>query len=290
MEDIIEQFNSFLKIKNQKKISISAQRRLDFLKTEIIDNRYLTVKTYQFCTTKLGKKYNCHHSTVGKWLKTLVKLGYLRITNGKWHKGDFSKTYKLTEMGLDLVNKFNGYAKKFAKGLKKKADRRKKLKNFDALTYTSKEVTFLASGWLGCPDQYMSMVRAKMPDYVLRAPREWNATEPRHLDFLRAYNHVAKNNKGYKTISKKAWLEEFRDLSPTTDTFIGEFTPQSEIKNSCVPILKEIKSVMGIVKGKRKKRLKKVNDCITKAYKFIMSNDTLDHGVYPAYGTLKEMY
>jgi hypothetical protein len=285
--NIIEQFNQFLKIKNQNKVSKSASKRLEFLENEIIKNSLVTIKPYQFCTTRLAKKYGVHHSTVGKWLKSLVSCNILRLTNGKWHKGKFSKRYKLTFFGIDKVNLFNGYAEKFAKGLRKKVDRHKKLKNFDALTYTSSEVTFLATGWLGCPQQYMEMVKSKVPKYVLRAPREWNAKQAKHVDFFRAYNQVVKSNKGYKKLKWSEWEANFDEYE------IGKYGLEGrdplDAKRVCLPLLKEIASVTK-KKSDRYRRLKLAKKKIQKAYKYLVSAVELGNGVYPAYGTLKEMF
>jgi predicted transcriptional regulator len=285
-QDIVKEFQQFLKIKSHENPTKTALKRYNFLYNEIISNRYLTKKSYQFCTTKLATKYDSHHSTVGKWLKSLIRMGILKLTNGKWHKGEFSKRYTLQAGILEVINRFNGFNEKFKKAVKKKIDRSKKLRQFDAITYSMSNATFLATGWLGCPKQFADMIKKKVPKEVLQAPREWDIREPRFWDFFESYNSVAKNNKGYKKIKSKEWLEWFSDYQITYDSkFRKDFYTSEQLKEYVLPMKKLLKRNK-LLYFRDKKRFSEVEKCLNLAFSFLKGNKEIETE-YVAIGRLE---
>lgn len=235
--DVIETFNNFIRMKDVLKPSSASITRYQFFKDFLIDNRMITVKAFQLCTTRLAEKYEVHHSTVSKWLKKLVTLGILEVVNKKWLKNSFSKSYKIRKEYLDSINRLNGYAEEYSKNVKKKEFRSKKLDCFDPVTYSMKDAVKLASGWLGCPKQFVELIKEVIPDAVLKVPRENNIKERRYWDFFYAYNIVVgENDKKYKKIKKKEWAEAFKELEseevPLTYWYGKEFRSRIRIKEA----------------------------------------------------------
>jgi predicted transcriptional regulator len=289
---LVKKFNDFYKIKNIDKVTKTAQKRYLFFQEQIINNRILTVKSYQFCTTKLAEKYGVHHSTVSKWLKSLVRLGILQNTCSKWMKGKFSKSYRLHIEARDEINEFNGYAQKFKKSWHKYKDRSKKLKEFDIFLYEFPQAVKLASGWLGCPKQFAEAIKKKIPQEVLEAPREHNIRQQKIHDFLKAYNYVAKTHK-YPRIQAKTWYKFFDgyNLYGGLGSYdLGADMGSEEVKDQILGYQRFLDQYKYQLLFTNKKRFNYMVEGMAKAYKFFRDGNKFSLNFVPMAAIMERGY
>ena len=125
-KNIVNRFNSFLRIKDYKNPPKTKIKRYAFLLKYIVENKYLTVNNFQFCSTYISKELGVSVTIVRKWIKQLQESRILVCTNPKYKIGSRSKEYTLTDFGREIVNELNGYNKSSKKHQVKKEHRTKK--------------------------------------------------------------------------------------------------------------------------------------------------------------------
>ena len=210
-KNIVNDFNSFLGIKDiskPKKRSLARYEFLDF----ILKQRIMTVRKYQLCSTFLAKKFSTTSKTIRSWIEKLERNKVLVCCNHNWKAGNRSKSYMFNIDILDIINKYNGFDKEFAKISKKKEIRKERWKDFDSLTYSNNNLLYVSSSYLGCWKSFTKDFTKKIQKHNLKSPREANIYQPRFMDFYVAFKYVTKNyNKINYTDYKFPTISEFRD-------------------------------------------------------------------------------
>lgn len=276
-EQILDHFNTFLKIDRSKKIPSSKKVKLKFLEEQIIRNRLLLTKRgYQLCTTRLSKEYDVTQQTIMNWITNLMALRILKCTNRHYKKGLKSRTYIIEPQSShkDIINIFNGYNNKYAENLErmrqKEEYRSKAWEKLDPLTYEFKDVLRVAQCYLGCEEQFFKEVHKRVPTCVLNSPRENNILESKLMDFYYAFKIVTKNNNFGKVTPVSLILNAGGSLHH------HNYAEKCDIrKDSIISYMKRLKMRFSSVKLSEKMRISQIKGTLKFAYNFKpYKNDT----------------
>lgn len=203
--EVLEYFNSFLKLRSKqllgkKAIPLVKIKKIQFVNDMVVMNKLFFIKgNVQLCTPSIGKKYGVKAQTVMNWIKSLTQLGLIACTDKFWKQGFKAKTYKVvSESLLELMNKLNGYHKKYSTQINKmkakKERRKRRMSVVNSLTVEYKDFCSISQAFLGCPVQYIQAIKSKFPSVVIESPSEHKPTQTKAVDVFNAYNYVNKKN------------------------------------------------------------------------------------------------
>lgn len=220
-ENIVNTFNNFLKIKNPLRPTKTSIVRYDFLFKYFIQNKTMTVRHYQLCSTHISKDLGVSVTVVRKWIRKLQELKIITCTNPNYKINHRSKEYFFTDFGRELVNEFNGFKETEQKHILKKKYRDEKWSKFNKYCYDFSKCIYLTSSYLGCPDSLVKDIKERIPVEILEIPRENNINEAKFMDFFYAYNHVVKAHNylgsNYKKLKKSEFVKLIEDNFGETD-------------------------------------------------------------------------
>lgn len=205
--ETLQFFNSFIKLSEMQLAGCKAIPDAKLVKIKFIDRFILQNKCFfaksekgtQLCTTSIGKALGVTAETVMNWIKSLIKLRLISCTNTRWIKGKHARHYKIIEEKLiTLMNKANGYTKKFKQNLEKwlkKKNKRQLAWNKTTNTIIGKaDFCRIAQCYLGCPESYLKAIKQEIPLDVLESQSLQNSKQTVIYDAVDAYNYVNRQN------------------------------------------------------------------------------------------------